>query len=136
MKTVVDINILISASIWRGKPEAVILRAAEGLDTLFVTDDIIAEIENTIQKPKFENRQEQINAIMSIVEKYGKKITVHPEHKITDVCRDPKDNIYLECAIAAQADYIITGDKDLLVLKEYQGVKIVNANEYLEMINR
>jgi hypothetical protein len=48
--------------------EAVIFRAAEGLDTLFVTDDIIAEIENTVQKPKFENRQEQIGAIMPIVD--------------------------------------------------------------------
>ncbi|MDR2577261.1 MAG: putative toxin-antitoxin system toxin component, PIN family [Chitinispirillales bacterium] len=51
------------------------------------------------------------------------------------LCRDHTDNKFIECAITAGADCIITGNKDLLVLKEYNGIKIITAKEYLEIVN-
>ncbi|MDR2577472.1 MAG: putative toxin-antitoxin system toxin component, PIN family [Chitinispirillales bacterium] len=51
------------------------------------------------------------------------------------ICRDADDDIYLECALSGQADYIVTGDTDLLILKEYRGIEIVNASQYLEIVN-
>ncbi len=53
---------------------------------------------------------------------------------ITD-CRDPKDNKFLELAIDGKADYIVSGDKDLLVLNPYRNMPILNANDFLSLLN-
>ena len=50
------------------------------------------------------------------------------------VCRDPDDNMVLECALAGHAQYIVSGDKDLLELKEFRGVRIVRAAEFLRLL--
>ena len=56
-----------------------------------------------------------------------------PNIVITD-CRDPKDNFLLELAVSAEADYIITGDKDLLVLNPYKNINIVSANDFEKIL--
>ncbi|MEM7533787.1 MAG: putative toxin-antitoxin system toxin component, PIN family, partial [Chloroflexota bacterium] len=53
------------------------------------------------------------------------------EHEIPQICRDPKDDYLLAYAIAGKADYIVTGDKDLLVLEEIEGVKIVKVHDFV-----
>ncbi|NQZ65388.1 putative toxin-antitoxin system toxin component, PIN family, partial [Crocosphaera sp.] len=52
-----------------------------------------------------------------------------------DICRDPKDNKFLEVAVNGKADFIITGDKDLLVLNPFQGIEIITVNEFLSRFN-
>jgi putative PIN family toxin of toxin-antitoxin system len=134
MNLVLDANVFVSAYIWHGIPEVILIRIAKKMDTLFFTDAIINEIEGIIGMPKLKRSKEQIDYILANIKKRGKKIVTSPQHRVTGVCRDPDDEKYLECAIAAGADYIITGDKDLLVLKEYGGVKIVNARSYLDIV--
>ncbi len=56
---------------------------------------------------------------------------VNPTSRI-DIVRDKNDNKIIECAFDGMADFIVTGDPDLLVLKEYRGIKIVNADEFLK----
>jgi len=135
MKIVLDANIFISASFWGGKPYDVFERVAEGTDLLFVTTDVLEEIESALRKPKFRAYEELINTAILNIQKLSRKVAVAPQAKVSGVCRDPKDDKYLECAIAAKADYIITGDKDLLDLKEYGGVKIVTVKWYLETVS-
>jgi len=55
--------------------------------------------------------------------------------KIKGICRDKDDDDKLECAILSNADFIITGDEDLLVLRDYETVKIVTQKEYLDIID-
>lgn len=50
------------------------------------------------------------------------------------ICRDPKDNKILECAAHAKADYIISGDKDLLILKDFRGIPIVKTSVILDLM--
>jgi len=50
-----------------------------------------------------------------------------------DICRDPKDNMFLECAARAKADYLVAGDKDLLVLGTYKGTRIITPLEYIHL---
>jgi predicted nucleic acid-binding protein len=52
---------------------------------------------------------------------------------LSGVCRDPKDDFILECAVLGNADVIVTGDKDLLALGEYEGIRIVTPRQYLDM---
>jgi putative PIN family toxin of toxin-antitoxin system len=135
MKIVLDANIFISASFWGGKPYDVFERVAEGTDSLFVTTDVLEEIESALRKPKFSAYEDLINTAVMNIQKLSRKVAVSPQSRVSGVCRDPKDDKYLECAIAAKADYIISGDKDLLDLKEYGGVKIVTVKWYLETVN-
>ena len=60
---------------------------------------------------------------------------VEPSSKF-DVVRDKKDNKIIECAFDSQANFIVTGDPDLLVLKEFHGIKIVTAKEFLKEIGK
>jgi len=53
---------------------------------------------------------------------------------LTAVCRDPEDNMVLECALEGHAQYIVSGDKDLLELKEFRGIRIVRAAEFLSLL--
>jgi len=134
MKIVVDANMFISALIWDGNPESVIDRAADRSDLLFISDAIVDEIERTLRKPKFGRSEDRVVSFVSYIKKIGKTVTISPQHRITGVCRDPDDDKYIECALAAGADYIISGDRDLLELKEYGGIKIVNARDYLNIV--
>ena len=56
----------------------------------------------------------------------------HHDENIENVSRDTDDNKILKCALEGNADFIITGDKDLLVLKEYKNIKIINPKGYLD----
>jgi uncharacterized protein len=53
---------------------------------------------------------------------------------LTAACRDPDDNMVLECALVGHAQYIVSGDKDLLELKEFRGIRIVRAAEFLKLL--
>jgi len=133
MKIVIDANMFISALIWDGIPETVVNRAADRSDTLFISDAILDEIDRTLRKPKFGRSEDHVVSFVAYIKKIGKKVTVSPKHRITGICRDHSDDKYIECALAAGADYIISGDRDLLDLKEYGGVKIVNARDCLDV---
>jgi uncharacterized protein len=134
MNLVLDANVFVSAYIWHGNPGIVLNRIVRKIDVLFFTDSIISEIDEIIRRPKFNRHKKQVDFIVADIKKFGKKITVSPKHKVTGVCRDPRDDKYLECALAAGAYYLISGDRDLLDLKEYGGVKIVNARDYLDIV--
>ena len=60
---------------------------------------------------------------------------IEPSSKFNAV-RDKKDNKIIECAFDGKADYIVTGDPDLLILKEFRGIKIITAREFLESRNK
>jgi putative PIN family toxin of toxin-antitoxin system len=134
MKIVIDANIFVSAFFWAGKPQAVIERVQRNLDVLFITDEIIKEIEYVLRKPKFRKHEEMVRPKINFIKTYGRKITVR-QRITTGGCRDKSDNKYLECAIAGNADYIISGDIHLLELKRYGDTRIVNAREYLEIVS-
>ncbi|GBU20285.1 hypothetical protein R80B4_00161 [Fibrobacteres bacterium R8-0-B4] len=133
MKIVLDANIYISAYFWGGKPDAILDRIAARSDILFITDDIIKEIETVLKMAKFALTDDGVRQRTAKIRGLGITVAVPPKHRITGVCRDPSDEKYIECALAAGADYIISGDRDLLDLKEYGGVKIVNARAYLDI---
>jgi len=134
MKTVLDANVIVSAAVWGGNPRKIIKRVADGLDKLFIAEYIIDELEDVLRRPIFGLSSEEAELRIAEIERLGKKVAASPERRVTGVCRDPDDDIYLECAVSAGADYLITGDRDLLDIKEYGGVKIVNARDYLDIV--
>lgn len=132
MKIVLDANIFISSLFWGGNPRLVLERAIKKTDELYITKEILDELEDVLGRPKFHAGKNEIEYFIKSIEEIANKIAAR--NKIKKGSRDITDNKYIECGIAANADFIISGDTHLLEIKEYNKIKIVTAKEYLELI--
>lgn len=110
-------------------PERALLRAEE-VDVFALSFAIEAEIAEVLDRPKFAHAipRERRERILSILR--GASIWFEPAERVTD-CRDPKDNKYLELALAAGAEIIVSSDDDLIVLHPWRGVRILRPADYL-----
>ena len=134
MKIVIDSNVFVSSFYYAGNPRKVFDRVTNGLDELFITDDILTEIVSVMSRDKFASNIDEIEAYIKIIESYSIKLSA--KNVLQNVSRDKDDNKILQCAMDGNADFIITGDKDLLVLQEFKEIKIVKPSDYLEIIKR
>jgi putative PIN family toxin of toxin-antitoxin system len=132
MKLVLDANVFISAFYWGGNPQKIIDRIIEGIDKLYISNEILHEVAAVMTRPKFKSSSETIEKYTRAIEKIGQKVFI--PGNIRGICRDKDDDDKIECGILGGADYIITGDDDLLALKNYQHIKIVTIREYLQII--
>jgi hypothetical protein len=132
---VIDTNVLIAAFLRGGKPLAVLRSVQEGKALLLITVEIEDEITQVIQRPKFKKYFEhrEVDPQLLIADYVGLARQVVPERIDHHSVRDERDLKFLECAIAGKANYIVTGDEDLLTLVEFQGVRIVTPAQYLEI---
>ena len=131
-KVTLDTNILISALGWKGNPNQVFSKVVNGEVEMIISDEQFSELEETLEYPKFQFTEEQKNRFKSLILEIAKFIK--PVEKIDTIKNDPDDNMVLEAAVAGNVDYIVTGDSDLLELKEFRGIKIITAKEFLEAI--
>lgn len=125
-----DTNIIISSVFWRGNPYEIVRRGILGEYRLVISAEILDEVVGKLRN-KFQFPEESIQELIDILMTYCH--VVEPTSKF-DVVRDEKDNKIIECAFDGKASCIVTGDPDLLVLKEFRGIKIVTAKEFLEEI--
>ena len=129
MRVVFDTNIFISALVIPGSlAEKAVSRIIEGPDELVLSPDIIKEVLSVLSS-KFAREREALSHVAVVLMDLGK--LVKPDQRIT-VLRDDPDNRILECAVFGKADLIVTGDKEMLRLKEYLGIKIATLRAYLE----
>ena len=128
MNVVVDANVLVSGIFWKGSPRKFLSLIFRQEINPFATIDIMAEYCRIIDKvackrPDVAARwKSQIAKIMTIIEK----------NETVEVCRDPKDNMFVECAIAANAYYLGSGDSDLLVLEKIKDIPIITVNQFFD----
>ncbi len=128
MKAVIDTNIWVSFLIGKllaGLDDYIL----DGLLEVVMSDEQLEEITTVLRRPKFFKHfsSEDIEEFVSLIYKTSVIVDIH--HAIKD-CRDEKDNFILETAIRGRVDYIVTGDKDLLVLNPYRGKKIIEFREF------
>jgi putative PIN family toxin of toxin-antitoxin system len=129
MKVVLDTNVLISAIAFGGKPRQILEAVFRGEIALFLSEYILDELKAVLERPKFGFPSEVILTILSELHTIGTFVT--PSTRILEIQEDTDDNRIIECAVAARANYIISGDTHLLNLKQYQNVRIVSPDEYL-----
>ena len=128
MKVVFDSNIFISAFVIPGtKAEKAIFRIMDGKDILIISKAIIDEV-LTVLAGKFSRDRETISHTAVFLSELG--ALVRPAKRVK-VFKDDPDNRILECAVKGKADAIVTGDKAMLEVKEYQGIRIITLKEYL-----
>lgn len=129
MKVVFDTNIFISAFVIPGsQAEKAMLRIIEGMDVLLLSKGILDELLSVLSI-KFSRDREEISRLAVILSEMAE--WVDPSKKIK-VPSDEPDNRILECAVSGNADVIVTGDKEILRLGEYEKIKIISLKEYLE----
>ncbi len=138
LRAVVDTNVLISGLFGiKDSPSSQILKAIRTQTIILVTSPLILEEvgdvvnrERIIKLTKM-SESERVDFMDKLIERSdvtsGKQLA-------TQVCRDIKDDKFLACAVEANADYLITGDEDLLVLKSFEGIKIVTPRKFLKVL--
>ena len=132
MKIVIDTNVFISSFFFKGNPRKVFDRVINRLDNLYISDYILQEIMN-IMSGKFYTEKHIVDDYIKIIKNFS--IKIFHNDLIENVCRDVNDNEILKCGLEGEVDFIITGDNDLLVLKEYKNIKIVKVKDYLDFVN-
>lgn len=129
MKIVVDTNVLISGVFFGGFPRKILSSIVGRKMTACATAEIINEYEEIVQE-MIDRKQGHINrAILAPL--ISAMEIIEPVSHIK-ICRDPDDDKFLECAKDSHALYIVSGDKDLLVIKEYGQIQIVTAKDFCE----
>jgi len=129
LKVVFDTNIYISAILYGGKPRYGMELARKELFRLFVSPEILEELEEELTEPPFNISKRDIKKILSGIKKYVK--IIKPTTRV-NICRDVKDNMLLNCAIDSMSRYLVTGDKDLLVIEKIKNIDIVSISNFME----
>jgi uncharacterized protein len=130
LTAVFDTNILFSATGWRGNPFQCVERARVGEIEAVTCPELMEELAEKLET-KLGFSQEQ--AVETLADYLGFLRMVSIPKLLQAVPRDPEDNMVIECAIEGKAQYIVSGDKDLLVLKKFQDIQIVRASDFLRV---
>ncbi|MBI3610203.1 MAG: putative toxin-antitoxin system toxin component, PIN family [Nitrospirae bacterium] len=129
MRVVFDSNIFISAlAIPGSQAEKAILRILSGHDTLLISQKILDETLSTLAN-KFSRDIEALSRVAVNLTEMSEMVTPRKRLK---VLKDDPDNRILECALEGDADFVVTGDKEMLRQKHYGGVRIITLREYLD----
>lgn len=131
MRLVLDTNVLVSALSWPGNERRVLLACAGGAHQLVVSREILGELARVLRS-KFRVPPEKAGAYLRWVEEGADVVT--PARRVRAITADEADNRVLECALAGRADAIVTGDRHLLVLREFRGVPVLRSSEALDLL--
>ena len=129
MKIVLDTNVLISGVFFGGFPRKILSATVKGKVRTCASMEIMNEYQEIIHEMV---RRRQGNIDVSILNPLIQSMEIiEPVSKI-EICRDPDDDKFINCAKDAQAMYIVSGDKDLLVLQQFENISIVTAKDFCE----
>lgn len=132
LKVVFDTNIYISAIHFQGSVPRKILELADaGHFHLLISKQIIAEVRGVL-RVKFKYDLARLDLAEELIISISQ--VVDPRIKIKFIKEDPDDDKILECAVEGKADFVVSGDRHLLEIKEYKGIKIISARNFLENI--
>ena len=136
-RSVVDTNILIRALIRpSGTVGPIIVRLEDEKFTLIYSEELLTELDETLRLPRIMKKHaltdQTITAYIVLLRKHGKG--VKPSCTVT-ICRDASDNKVIEAALEGNADYVVTGDNDLLSLNQFENIRFVQPKEFLEIID-
>lgn len=128
MRVVIDTNVLISGIFWGGIPFEILDLWVQYKIILLTSQAILSEYARVLQEYGLKrNRTNLAEAWLHFIVQYSHIIHTHRKFH---VCRDVDDDMYLDCAVEGSAAYIVSGDKDLLILRDFMRVKIVSPNNF------
>jgi putative PIN family toxin of toxin-antitoxin system len=130
VRVVFDTNVLVAAFAADGLCAKLLRRANKHEFVLLVCPVILEEFQGALEK-KLDATEEEINKALALL----REVSVMageppPEVELTRIVRDPDDDLILFCAVAAEADLLVTGDKDLLAIGEHGKIRILDPREF------
>lgn len=129
MNVLIDTNLLLSAALRDRLPESLVLRVATAPDMRWiVTPEILGEYTAVLARPKFALSQDVLKAWAKLVEM--RTVAVPSPTRLTNLPRDPKDAIFLAAALSTSAEFLVTGDKDLLEFRGAIDTRIVTVARF------
>ena len=137
-KAVFDSTVLVSAFLSKSGVSRELLRRAEaGIFIICVAEEILDEVQRVLlEYPRIRKRyrysDEAVADYVDLLRIVAQVIIKLP--KVEKVVRDPNDDMIIACAVKARAEYIVTRDKDLLILKEYEEIKLLSPEEFLGLL--
>ncbi len=132
MRVVVDTNTLVSGLLWRGNPSRVLDAVLDNRFELCITEELLDELSAVLRRPRLARvvTERGLDPDWSCKFLRDRALLLSPAEQLdAPALRDPKDLPVLAAAISGAAELIITGDKDLLALKNFAGIPIVDAAE-------
>lgn len=137
MRAVIDTNVLISGIVSKKSYPAKIINywILNKFDPV-VSPEIVEEYAEVLTRDKFSAlgtvsmRLDFLNKLLSL----DWVLLVHPNQKLNIIKEDPKDNIFLECAVEGECKFIVSGDHHLLQLGEYESIRIITAEEFINLL--
>lgn len=127
-----DTNVVVSAAIRAGKSYELLQKAALGGKCALITsDEIISEIRKVLCRPKFRLDKNEIDGVVSTLKSLSSIIETKSKFSVV---RDPDDDIFINAAHDGGADYIVSGDHDLLDLEEFKGIQMVTVDKMLRIL--
>ncbi|UXE59288.1 MAG: putative toxin-antitoxin system toxin component, PIN family [Woronichinia naegeliana WA131] len=129
---VLDTNIIVSAILSKTGKARQALDKAQDISQVLMSTSVLEEIETVLLRPKFDKYISQLERRFFLTN-FLKTVEFIVEKEVIVVCRDPKDDKILNLALSGQAEYIISGDQDLLVLNPFQGIQIITIDTFLKI---
>lgn len=131
IRVVADTNVYVSALVFGGAPEEVLLLAQAGAFSLYISPAIREELSRVLAE-KFGWEETRVRAALGAIA--GFTIPAIPNTAVNVIAEDAADNRILECALEASAEVIVSGDQHLLRLKKFRGIVILNPRQFLATI--
>jgi putative PIN family toxin of toxin-antitoxin system len=133
LRAVIDTNVLVSALIRRQGVSGQVLRhLRNGSFTILYSVPLMVELVNVLSRlhiqSKYHVQSDDIIALINVIRLRGELVS---PNQMVEACRDPKDNRFLEAALEGKADMIVSGDADLLELREFKAIPILSVAEFL-----
>lgn len=132
LRVVLDTNVLVSAIISDGKPRELLRRGISKQFSIVTSELILKELGLVLRRPKFKTAEDEVNRIVIALMQTAEIVNVTSKLKVVE--EDPKDNMVIETAYEGGAEIIVTGDRHLLALKEFKGIKITTVEQILALL--
>jgi hypothetical protein len=131
MRVVFDTNVWISGLVFKGEVRKVLQKALDEEVRPVISVPLLRELENVLLSSKIDYSPHAAAETLHQVQELC--LLVHPAQKIHVITQDPADNRVLECALEGDVDFIVSGDKHLLALGVFRGIRIVTPKQFLNI---
>lgn len=135
MRLVLDTNTVVSALIWGGNPRDILNRARNREISLFTSAALLLELEAVLKRPKFQPILDTAKIEPAyLMQRYGSMTQLVVPKPISRTVRDIDDDVVLGTALAADAQIVVTGDQDLLILNPWNDIRILDSTQAIDAL--
>ena len=131
MRLVLDTNVLVSAFVYGGNPRRIVQLVVSGEVEMSISEPLVHELQNVLLREQFDLNPQLVRTALAELNAIAQWVVPKKHHTLIE--EDPSDNLVLDCAVEAGADYIVSGDRHLLRLKRCGSVKIISSQQFLSL---